>query len=157
MILKDSGTRRKFDTGAARDIADGKGRCDLLHLFVIGKVTGDSILQRIGMYVYDGEPRHIETAIKLFIEMRYPSFYEAMIEVAKHYEDGEVKYEDRNWEKGIPMHCYVDSGVRHSFKFMRGDNDEPHDRAFIWNMLGLLWTQENKPKMNDLPFGEVTP
>lgn len=30
VVLKDSGERRKFETGAVRDIVEGKGRCDLL-------------------------------------------------------------------------------------------------------------------------------
>lgn len=30
MRLHDSGTRREFETGAARDMGVGKGRCDLL-------------------------------------------------------------------------------------------------------------------------------
>lgn len=30
MAIKDSGTRREFDTGAVRDIAEGKGRYDLI-------------------------------------------------------------------------------------------------------------------------------
>lgn len=30
IILKDSGNRRQFETGAVRDMAEGKGRCDLL-------------------------------------------------------------------------------------------------------------------------------
>ena len=62
------------------------------------------------------------------------------------------KYGDRNWEKGIPLHCYIDSGVRHYLKFLRGDTDEPHDRAFVWNMLGAIWTHKNKPELIDLPF-----
>lgn len=33
--LKDSGARREFDSGAVRDIAEGKGRCDLLPLTTI--------------------------------------------------------------------------------------------------------------------------
>lgn len=156
MKLKDSGERRKFETGAVRDVAEGKGRCDLLPLVTIGVMTRDRLLHEIGMYIYDGKTYHIETVIKLFSGVRYKTLYEAMLEVAKHYEDGAIKYAARNWEQGIPMHCYVDSGVRHYFKFMRGDIDEPHDRAFLWNMLGLLWTHENKPEMNDLPFGEVT-
>jgi hypothetical protein len=57
--------------------------------------------------------------------------------------------------KGIPLHCYIDSGVRHYLKFKRGDDDEPHGRAFVWNILGALWTQENKPELIDLPFKEV--
>ena len=27
-MIKDSGTRREFDTGAVRDCTEGKGRCD---------------------------------------------------------------------------------------------------------------------------------
>ena len=29
-MIKDSGNRRKFSSGAVRDIAEGKGRCDLM-------------------------------------------------------------------------------------------------------------------------------
>lgn len=156
MKLIDSGKRRAFETGAVRDISEGKGRCDLLPLETIGKWFGDLTLIEIGEYVYDGNIEHIRRAMNFFITARYPNRQEALLEVAKHYEDGAKKYDDRNWEQGIPLHCYIDSGVRHYLKFNRGDTDEPHDRAFLWNMLGLLWTQENMPDMNDLPFGEVT-
>ena len=30
--------------------------------------------------------------------------------------------------------------------------DERHDLAFIWNMLGAVWTMEHKPEMIDIPF-----
>lgn len=33
-MIKDSGERREFDTGAVRDIQKGKGRCDLMPLDV---------------------------------------------------------------------------------------------------------------------------
>lgn len=155
MEIKDSGNRREFSTGAVRDVADGKGRCDLLPLVTIGEMTNDRILVAIGRYVYSGNREYIYEAIRRFSEQRYRTMYEAMLEVAKHFEDGANKYAERNWETGIPTHCYIDSGVRHYFKFMKGDTDEPHDRAFLWNMLCLLWTQDNKPEMNDLPFAEV--
>ena len=29
-MIQDSGDRREFNTGAVRDMAEGKGRCDLL-------------------------------------------------------------------------------------------------------------------------------
>lgn len=29
-MIKDSGARHEFDTGAVRDMPEGKGRCDLL-------------------------------------------------------------------------------------------------------------------------------
>lgn len=34
--IKDSGERREFQTGAVRDIQEGKGRCDLMPLDCIG-------------------------------------------------------------------------------------------------------------------------
>jgi len=41
-------------------------------------------------------------------------------------------------------------------KFKRGDDDdEPHSRAFVWNILGAIWTQQNKPELIDLPFKEA--
>ena len=41
-----------------------------------------------------------------------------LMRLAKHYENGSKKYGDRNWEKGIPAHSYVDSAFRHLVKYM---------------------------------------
>ena len=35
-MIKDSGNRREFESGAVRDIQEGKGRCDLLPLDAVG-------------------------------------------------------------------------------------------------------------------------
>ena len=67
----------------------------------------------------------------------------AMLEVSKHFEAGCQKYGERNWEKGIPEHCYIDSAIRHYLKWRDGWTDEPHDRAVIWNLICLWWTHEN--------------
>ena len=40
--IKDSGNRREFSTGAVRDMAEGKGRCDLLPLDVIADLFIES-------------------------------------------------------------------------------------------------------------------
>lgn len=154
MQLKDSGERRQFITGAARDIADGKGRCDLLPLDVLASILGDRILKDINGYIRTGNEELIRQAILYFSNAHFNDFPTAMLEVSKHYEDGANKYSERNWEMGIPVHCYIDSGVRHYLKYLRGDTDEPHDRAFIWNMLGAVWTHKNKPELIDLPFIE---
>lgn len=163
--ILDSGARREFASGAVRDIQEGKGRCDLLPLEVIGDYlmsaeivsteyqTVANILENLDYYMnYDGDIRRIHTAIKLFIEMTKWSPIGAVLEVAKHYEEGAKKYAERNWEKGIPCHCYVDSGVRHLLKWLDKWDDEPHDRAFLWNMFCLLWTVQHKPELNDLPY-----
>lgn len=153
MKILDSGTRRKFKTGAERDIAEGKGRCDLLPLDVISRLLkNDEVLKNINSYVYSGDKKHLAETIVFFARNHYKNTITAILEVAKHYEAGCAKYGDRNWEKGIDLHCYIDSGVRHYLKWLRGDTDEPHDKAFIWNMLGALWTHDNKPELIDLPF-----
>lgn len=175
--LQDSGERRRFESGAVRDISKGKGRCDLLPLLEVAEIVdyeGDEggILLDINNYIHTGQRTHIIKAVRTFAEKYFIEYgngdgteddesdlkaarYTAILEAAKQYEDGCEKYGERNWEKGIPLHCYIDSGVRHYLKFLRGDDDEPHDRAFIWNMLGALWTQRNKPELVDLPFNDA--
>ena len=106
--LHDSGERRVFETGAVRDVAEGKGRCDLL--------PASSLLR-----------------------------------LAKHYENGAKKYDDRNWEVGIPISCMIDSGLRHLLKYMDGQRDEDHLAAAAWNILGAMWMEDKKPELQDLP------
>lgn len=162
--ILDSGNRREFDSGAVRDIAEGKGRCDLLPLDTVGDylidalpTNGDSegysfILHSINSFIRTGNKEYIHAAIQAFSALNKLTPLGALLEVSKHYEEGAKKYAERNWEKGIPCHCYVDSGVRHLLKWIDKWDDEPHARAFLWNMVGLLWTVKNKPECNDLPY-----
>lgn len=158
MAILDSGNRREFDTGAVRDIAEGKGRCDLLPLDIVADLYDNpdtiGILAHINEYVRRGDTTPILYAIHWFIETLDLDLETVLLEVAKHYEDGANKYSERNWEKGIPLHCYIDSGVRHYLKYLRGDKDERHDRAFLWNLLCALWTHKHRPECIDLPFNE---
>ena len=70
--IKDSGNRREFETGAVRDIQEGKGRYDLIP-------------------------------------------WEAIHELAIHCEQGAQKYGERNVDKGIPIHSFIQT----SFKIPR--------------------------------------
>lgn len=153
-MIKDSGERREFETGAVRDIADDKGRCDLLPLAEVGMMLHDNILIAINDYVRNGDKMRLVDAIKTFATRYDGGLVTAMLEVSVHYAEGSKKYTERNWEKGIPIHCFIDSGVRHYMKVIRGDHDEPHDRAFVWNLLGAIWTHNNKPEMHDLPWSK---
>lgn len=152
MKLKDDGVRREYGTGAVRDTAEGKGRCDLLPLGIIAAYLEDGVLSYINDYIRTGNKVALWLAFEEFTRVAQIDDYTALLEAAKQYEDGANKYDERNWEKGIPSHCYIDSAVRHYLKWCRSDTDEPHDRAFIWNILGAIWTHENKPEMIDLPF-----
>ena len=157
--IKDSGERRQFDTGAVRDIQEGKGRCDLMPLGVIGEIVNKkydeytgSVLLAIADFQAHGCYAHLRRALSHFIsleECSFDGFSDMFLEVAKHFEEGAKKYGENNWQKGIPTHCYIDSAVRHYLKWLRGDKDEPHDRAFCWNILCCIWTCQNKPELND--------
>lgn len=108
MTIKDSGTRRQFDSGAVRDMQEGKGRCDLL-----------------------------------------PAC--AILRVARHFEAGAKKYDDRNWEKGIPVGSFIDSAIRHLMKYLDGQADEDHLCAAGWNILCAMWTEEKRPDLINIP------
>lgn len=163
--LVDSGERTTFGTGAMREVLEDKGRCDLLPLKQIAEIykqgskdqTAVSIFGHLDSYIRTGNSQDLYDVLLLFMgdyyKLSYETGYEtAMLDLAKHYQDGARKYADRNWEKGLPLHSFIDSGVRHYLKFIRGDTDEPHDRAFMWNIVGAIWTQENHPECVDLPF-----
>lgn len=75
----------------------------------------------------------------------------ALLRLAKHFEAGAIKYGDRNWEKGIPCHSFLDSALRHIFKYMAGYNDEDHLIAALWNIACLAETEEIRFDMMDIP------
>lgn len=81
----------------------------------------------------------------------------AIARLARHFEGGAVKYGDRNWEKGQPLSRYMDSALRHSFKYLGGATDEDHLVAAAWNLLCLADTEMRikeglLPKeLNDIP------
>lgn len=85
----------------------------------------------------------------------------ALFEVAKVFEEGAIKYQSRNWEKGIPLSRFFDSGMRHAYKYLRGDRDEPHDAMACWNFLCLVETRMRieegllPESLNDLPFNPL--
>ena len=108
-MIKDSGNRREFDTGAVRDMQEGKGRMDLLP-------------------------------------------WAAIMEVAKHCENGAKKYGEHNVDKGIPTHSLCDSAARHLAKFMDGWDDEPHLLAAAWNLLWAIQMEAKHPELCDVPW-----
>ena len=81
----------------------------------------------------------------------------AIYRLARHFENGAAKYQPRNWEKGQPLSRYLDSALRHIFKFLGGSREEDHITAAAWNCLAFVETehriQEGRlPKeLDDLP------
>ena len=154
-MIQDSGNRTVFGTGAQRDISDGKGRCDLLPLSVVAEVLEPyyyekvKVLKLIENFVRSGDILGLKITLGINTNQ---DIITTMLEVSVHYEEGAAKYSERNWELGLPVHSFIDSAIRHYLKWLRGDDDERHDRAFVWNILGAIWTIENHPELNEYPI-----
>lgn len=156
-MIKDSGERREFETGAVRDMAEGKGRFDLMPLSEMANLFGKderlySIITDLS-WMLDPESKCPEpfatNAIYNFVaycknkdfdDVTVSDIAEYMLEVAIHFEEGAKKYGEHNWEKGLPLNSYIDSATRHLMKHISGMTDERHDRAFIWNILAYAYT-----------------
>lgn len=154
--IKDSGERRVFESGAVRDITEDKGRCDLLPLDVVADITAYDIMRILDNFQNTGKYQALIEALFAFRDIRFDGSIETMLlEVSKHFANGAKKYEENNWRMGIPVKSYVDSAARHYLKYERGDEDEPHDLAFVWNLLCAVWTCKHKPELNDYAKEDV--
>lgn len=153
--ILDSGDRTEFESGAVRDMRVGKGRCDLMPLDVVAYFMRDDdenpdpIFTSVYKFQESDDIEYLDKAFDNFCITREWDPCTALLETAVHFEDGAKKYGDNNWRKGIPVKVFLDSALRHYIKFLRGDKDEPHDRAFCWNILCAIWTVKHKPELND--------
>jgi hypothetical protein len=145
--IKDSGERQEFSTGAVRDVQVGKGRCDLMPLDIVSEFMTMKPEKDYLSYIADfQETENYESLIGAaasFADKYFADRETAVLEYAIQLENGAIKYGPRNWQKGIPLDRYVDSGIRHYMKHLRGDDDERHDRAALWNMLCGAWTRKH--------------
>lgn len=155
-MIKDSGNRTEFASGAVRDVQSvDKGRCDLMPLDVVSGYFAEphnAVIRYIDGFQKGGNPEFLTRALLEFAALRGWDLPTMTIEVSIHMAEGCTKYGERNWQKGIPLSRYVDSGTRHFLKWVRGDNDERHDRAVCWNLICGVWTCWHHPELNDYPI-----
>lgn len=78
--------------------------------------------------------------------------WHAIHDVAKHCEEGALKYGERNVDRGIPQHSFIDSAMRHLVKYIHNETDEKHLRAAAWNILWALEQETTHPELIDLPW-----
>lgn len=153
-MITDSGNRRSFDTGAVRDVTEGKGRMDLMPLDVIGDLYTQEegeFFDWIGEFINTNDVHYLYCAFDCGAELIFGDINTAILEVAIHMEEGCKKYGDRNWEMGMPLHNYINSCTRHYTKWLRRDTDENHNRATLWNVICAIWTMKHHPELNDMP------
>ena len=167
--IKDSGNRTKFATGAVRDIQQGKGRFDLMPLDIMenlfwayerGISVASGMISEVVAYINnfknDGISVNLLQAVCCYAKATRKDIFALMLDVAKHFENGALKYGERNWEKGIPISRYIDSALRHLMKDLAGETDEDHAAAFIWNCMCAAWTMKHLPEMDDYTLARKT-
>jgi len=74
----------------------------------------------------------------------------AILRISRHYEAGAKKYSRLNYMKGIPVSSFIDSALRHIFKYLDGWDDEDHLSAAAFNILGAIQMEERNNEMNDV-------
>lgn len=75
----------------------------------------------------------------------------ALERIARVYEKGSIKYEDRNWEKGSPFSRTLDSALRHVVQYMMGMRDEDHLAQAAWNIMAIMHLEQTMPHLDDMP------
>lgn len=167
--IKDSGNRTEFATGAVRDIQYGKGRFDLMPLKAMGKLlwlhersneksafTASDLVMDIYQFEQLGNFNYLMMAVNSYAKMTNKDIFALMLDVAKHFENGALKYGEHNWQKGIPISRYIDSALRHLMKDLAGETDEDHAAAFVWNCMCAAWTMAHLPEMDDYTLARKT-
>lgn len=81
----------------------------------------------------------------------------ALFRMARHYENGGIKYGPFNWALGQPTSRYLDSAMRHLWHIAMGDDDEDHASAAAWNCWSIIETRylisrgELPAELDDIP------
>ena len=133
-VMSTGKEHQKFDSGSRRDSAQGKGRPDLLPVHALirtAKVCDPEVVPVHGIH-----------------------------RLSVHYENGAVKYGDRNWELGQPLSRYYSSMFRHLQKWVGGAREEDHLAAVVWNACAIMDHEERikrdllDSKWDDMPKDE---
>lgn len=166
--ILDSGNRTEFETGAVRDIQQGKGRFDLMPLDVLSEVFAAEFadefdessitdaIKSIAEFQRTGNERWLCIAIVHYSQAVHVDLPTLMLDVARHFENGAIKYGEHNWKKGIPISRYIDSALRHLMKDCAYETDEDHEAAVVWNLMCCAWTMKHLPEMDDYTLARKT-
>lgn len=57
-------------------------------------------------------------------------------------EKGAKKYDERNWEKGMPLTRFLDSAKRHIDQYLEGLRDEDHLGHAMFNIMACIHIEE---------------
>lgn len=73
--------------------------------------------------------------------------HEIITDLAIHYTKSLTKYPENNWKKATVEESnkiFIPSMWRHLFAWLRGDKDEDHGIALLWNIISWIWINKYK-------------
>ena len=85
----------------------------------------------------------------------------AMERLGEWLRAGAEKYDERNWEAGIPVSRCVASLYRHLLKYQQGDTSEDHMAAIMCNAMFIMHTEDMMDRsvlpidLDDMPVYEA--
>ena len=103
---------------------------------------------------HSGDKQEFATGMHREVKTGVPRYdlipTEVLERLAMLYARGAEVYGDRNWEKGQPWSNTFASLLRHVYSWRKGDRSEDHGAAVLWNMIALMFYEENRPELDDL-------
>ena len=156
-VTKDSGKREQFASGMKRDTQDGKLRVDLAFDGPMLRIMfREGPKSDVGLAMCDwydeallGHTAPDEAAKVLRLMAAYEGGMGALItRYAGVMTRGAVKYDARNWMQAngsAEAERFISSATRHFLQWFRGDKDEDHAAAVVFNLNGYEYVRR---KMN---------
>jgi hypothetical protein len=77
--------------------------------------------------------------------------YVALRRIARRYGEGAKTHGKRNWEGGVPASDTFDHIQEHLYKWASGDRNDDHLAAAGWGICALMFYEENRPDVIDMP------
>lgn len=69
--------------------------------------------------------------------------------LAETYKEGSIKYGDRNWERGFPVHDLLNHGIKHLWDWLDGKRKEDDLGHAVWNFMAAIHSLELWPHLNE--------
>lgn len=163
--IKMDGNERTFKDGFVRYTKEGKGRFDLIPMdplrMVLERLYKKHVVNK-APYIYDkftilealSKCDYVEAIIGITFT-KYTEYDDVEVivstmlkDLAVHFEKGAAKYGVNNWRKATnETWSFIDSGMRHTLQFLRGETDEPHHISAIWNFFCYLEMQKDEKEL----------
>lgn len=70
------------------------------------------------------------------------------------FEEGRIKYGERNWTRGLPTSSTMNHLIEHLMRWMEGDTTEDHLSKAMWGIVCLMYTMEHHADLHDADWSD---